>query len=61
MDFEIICMRNKRFWSRFVTAICGFAMVITAMAVVFPMHGDDSTQSQFTQTTTTTTEQQIDN
>lgn len=63
MPFEIICLRNKHFWSKLVTAVCGFAMVITAMAVVFPLSSSSGNDvAQYTQTTTTTTtEQEIEN
>lgn len=62
MPFEIICLRNKHFWSKLVTAVCGFAMVITAMAVVFPLNSSSNDVAQYTQTTTTTTtEQEIEN
>lgn len=53
MPFEVICMKNRRFWSRVVTALAGFAMVITAMAVVFPLNQTDNSSQVQIQTTTT--------
>ena len=56
MPFQIICMKNKQFWSKFVSVMCGFALVIAAMVVVFPTNSTaDTSQTIQTQTTTTTT------
>lgn len=55
MPFQIICMKNKQFWSKFVSVMCGFALVIAAMVVVFPTSTADTSQTIQTQTTTTTT------
>ncbi len=62
MPFQIICARNKGFWSKIVTAICGFALVIVAMAVVFPISSVDNTQSatQIDSFATITTETQAE-
>ena len=59
MPFQIICARNKGFWSKIITALCGFTRVITAMAVVFPITPADNTTVQpqtETISTITTTE-----
>ncbi len=56
MPFQIICMKNKQFWSKFVSVMCGFALVIAAMVIVFPTNNTDTSQTIQTQTTTTTAE-----
>lgn len=61
MPFEIICAKNRHFWSKMITAVCGFAMVITAMAVVFPLNTASNVDASQTVTTTTTTEEEIEN
>ncbi len=61
MPFQVITMKNKSFWSRVITALAGFAMVITAMAIVFPLHSaSDTAQVDSAISTTTTTEQQVE-
>ena len=37
MPFQVICLRNKAFWNKVLTIMACFAMVIVAMAVVFPI------------------------
>ncbi len=62
MPFQVITMKNKSFWSRVVTALAGFTMVIIAMAIVFPLHttNNNNIQVDSTISTATTTEQQIE-
>ena len=55
MPFQVISMKNKSFWSRVITAIAGFTMVIIAVAVVFPIGETETTTQVQTQTQTTTT------
>ena len=31
MRFQVICPRNKRFWSKFVTIMAGFCSVVVAI------------------------------
>lgn len=52
MPFQVICLRNKMFWSRFVSIMAGFTMAIVAMAVVFPAEKSttDITPTYYTQT-----------
>ena len=64
MPFQIICLKNKKFLSRVVSIMAGFAFVICAMAVIFPASKDKTeimsnhtTQATYTtQTTDTETE-----
>ena len=62
MPFQVITMKNKSFWSRVVTALAGFTMVIIAMAIVFPLQttNNNNIQVDSTISTATTTEQQIE-
>ena len=58
MPFQIICAKNKQFWSKIISAVCGFALVIVAMVAVFPATSDSSTTIEAQTTTITAQETQ---
>ena len=61
MPFQIICARNKGFWSKIITALCGFTLVIAIMAAVFPItSADNSVVQPQTETITTITTTETD-
>ena len=58
MPFQVICFRNKRFWNKVVSVMAGFALVIVAMAAVFPAKKEVSSDASTTYVPTTYTEQE---
>ncbi len=36
MRFQVICPKNKAFWSKFASIMAGFVGVIVAVVAVFP-------------------------
>ncbi len=58
MPFQIICAKNKLFWSKIISAVCGFALVIAAMVVVFPVNSVDPATAVESPTTITAQEAQ---
>ncbi len=55
MPFQIICLRNKGFWSKVATIMAGFTMVIFATAAVFPLHNSANDTIQNSNTIITAT------
>ena len=51
MPFQVICMRNKIFWSKVVSAMSVFAFVIVAMAALFPLNKNSQAEADVAQTT----------
>ncbi len=61
MKFQVICMRNKLFLDKVLTAMVGFVLAIAVAAAVFPLHQENPSANEVTYTYTTNQDQAENN